>query len=135
MHFTRRNALQLSAGVVAMPFVSRASWAEAYPSRPITLSVPFTAGGPTDAVTRIVAERMRVSLGQTLIVENVAGADGTIGVGRVARAAPDGYTLSVGQWGTHVLNPAAYPLQYDVLKDFEPIALLTSNPYILVTKQ
>jgi tripartite-type tricarboxylate transporter receptor subunit TctC len=77
---------------------------------------------------------MRVSLGQPVIIEDVAGADGTIGVGRVARAAPDGYTLSVGQLGTHVLNGAAYSLQYDLLKDFEPISLLTSNPYILVTK-
>jgi tripartite-type tricarboxylate transporter receptor subunit TctC len=97
--------------------------------------VPFAAGGPTDTVVRIVSERMSASLGQPVIIENVGGADGTIGVGRAARAAPDGYTLSVGQWGTHVLNGAVYTLPYDVLKDFEPVALLTSNPYILVTKK
>ncbi|MBV9065157.1 MAG: tripartite tricarboxylate transporter substrate binding protein BugD, partial [Methylobacteriaceae bacterium] len=87
--------------------------AQTYPARPVTLVVPFAAGGPTDAITRIVAERMRVLLGQTVIIENVTGADGSIGVGRVARAAPDGYTLSIGQWSTHVLNGAAYALTYD----------------------
>ena len=99
------------------------------------MNVPFAAGGPTDAVARIVAEGMRPSLGQVVIIENVAGADGTIGVGRVARAVPDGYTLSVGQIGSHVLNGAAYSLQYDLVKDFEPISLLTSNPYILVANK
>jgi tripartite-type tricarboxylate transporter receptor subunit TctC len=95
--------------------------------------VPFAAGGPTDTITRIVAERMRASLGQTVIIENVTGADGSIGVGRVARAAPDGYTLSVGQWSTHVLNGAAYALSYDLLKDFEPVALIATNPEVIVT--
>jgi tripartite-type tricarboxylate transporter receptor subunit TctC len=96
--------------------------------------VPFPAGGPTDTVGRIVAERMRVSLGQPIIIENVTGGGGTIGVGRVARAVPDGYTLSVGYLGTHVLNGAIYPLQYDVLNDFEPVALLASNPQLIVAK-
>jgi len=131
----RRQFLRLAAGAAALPVVSRYAAAQTYPTRPVTLNVPFTAGGPTDAVARIIAERMRATLGQAVIVENVAGADGTIGVGRVARAAPDGYTLSVGQWGTHVLNGAAYSLQYDVLTDFEPVSLLTSNPYIVVTKK
>jgi tripartite-type tricarboxylate transporter receptor subunit TctC len=99
------------------------------------MNVPFAAGGPMDAVARIVAEGMRAALGQAVIIENVTGADGTIGVGRVARAAPDGYTLSVGQIGTHVLNGAAYSLRYDVVKDFEPISLLSSNPYILVANK
>jgi tripartite-type tricarboxylate transporter receptor subunit TctC len=107
--------------------------AQTYPTRPITMVVPFAAGGPTDTITRIVAERMRVSLGQTVIIENVTGADGSIGVGRVARAAPDGYTLSVGQWSTHVLNGAAYTLSYDPLKDFEPVALIATNPEVIVT--
>src|SRR5271169_1671681 len=107
--------------------------AQTYPTRPITMVVPFAAGGPTDTITRIVAERMRGSLGQTVIIENVTGADGSIGVGRVARAAPDGYTLSVGQWSTHVLNGAAYKLAYDLLKDFEPVALLATNPQVIVT--
>jgi tripartite-type tricarboxylate transporter receptor subunit TctC len=131
----RRQFLRLAAGTAALPVVSRYASAQTYPTRPITLNVPFAAGGPTDAVARIIAERMRTTLGPAVIVENVAGADGTIGVGRVARAAPDGYTLSVGQWGTHVLNGAAYSLQYDVLTDFEPVSLLTSNPYIVVTKK
>jgi tripartite-type tricarboxylate transporter receptor subunit TctC len=107
--------------------------AQTYPTRPITMVVPFAAGGPTDTITRIVAERMRSSLGQTVIIENVTGADGSIGVGRVARAAPDGYTLSIGQWSTHVLNGAAYTLAYDLLKDFEPVALLATNPEVIVT--
>jgi tripartite-type tricarboxylate transporter receptor subunit TctC len=107
--------------------------AQTYPTRPITMVVPFAAGGPTDTITRIVAERMRASLGQTVIIENVTGADGSIGVGRVARAAPDGYTLSVGQWSTHVLNGAAYTLSYDLLKDFQPVALLATNPEVIVT--
>jgi tripartite-type tricarboxylate transporter receptor subunit TctC len=124
-------ALMVSVGLT----ITGTARAQVYPSRPITMNVPFAAGGPTDTISRIIAERMRASLGQPVFIENIAGADGTIGVGRAARAAPDGYTLSVGQWGTHVLNGAAYSLQYDVLKDFEPVSLLTSNPYIVVTKK
>ena len=107
---------------------------QTYPSHPIAVVVPFPAGGPTDTVARVVAESMRAALGQPLIVENITGAAGTIGTGRVARAAPDGYTLVAGFWGTHVLNGALYTLQYDVLKDFEPIALLASNPQLIVAK-
>jgi tripartite-type tricarboxylate transporter receptor subunit TctC len=106
-----------------------------YPSRPITMVVPFAAGGPTDVVVRIVSERMGSSLGHTVVVENVAGADGVIGVGRVARARPDGYTVGAGQLGSNVFNGAVYTLPFDLLKDFEPISLLSSNPYILVTKK
>ena len=130
----RRNFLHLAACAAALPVVSRVAWAQAYPSRPITMIVPFPAGGPTDTIGRIVAEGMRVSLRQPIIIENVTGAGGTIGVGRVARAVPDGYTLSVGFLGTHVLNGAIYTLQYDVLKDFEPVALLASNPQLIVAK-
>jgi tripartite-type tricarboxylate transporter receptor subunit TctC len=119
----------------ALPASSRFGWAQAYPSRPITMIVPFSAGGPTDVVMRIVAEGMKASLGQTIIIENVAGADGTIGVGRAARAAPDGYTLSAGQLGTHVLNGAIYSLRYNLVEDFEPISLLGSNAYILITNK
>ncbi len=107
--------------------------AQAYPTRTITMNVPFAAGGPTDTIARVVAQRMSTSLGQSIIIENVTGADGTIGVGRVARAAPDGYLLSIGQWSTHVLNGAAYALPYDLLKDFEPVALLSTNPLVIVT--
>ena len=108
--------------------------AQTYPARPITMVVPFAAGGPVDMVARILSERMRISLGQTIVVENTTGAAGSIGVGRVARAAADGYTLSIGHWSTHVVNGAVYPLQYDLLRDFDPVALLPSNPMIVVSK-
>jgi tripartite-type tricarboxylate transporter receptor subunit TctC len=108
--------------------------AQTYPSRPITMIVPFAAGGPTDRIGRIMAEGMRASLGEPVVIEDVTGASGTIGVGRAARAAPDGYTLSIGQWATHVLNGAVFTLPYNVLDDFEPIALLTSNPQLIVAK-
>jgi tripartite-type tricarboxylate transporter receptor subunit TctC len=109
--------------------------AEVYPSRPITLVVPFPAGGPTDTIARIVAEQLSTTLAQLVLVDNVTGAAGTIGTGRVARAAPDGHTLCVGFLGTHVLNGAVYPLQYDVVKDFEPVAMLASNPQLIVAKK
>jgi tripartite-type tricarboxylate transporter receptor subunit TctC len=108
--------------------------AQGYPNRPIVVVVPFTAGGPTDALMRVLGERMRASLEQPLVVENVTGAAGTIGVGRVVRAPPNGYTLSVGHWSTHVINGAIYPLTFDLLKDLEPVALLTSYPMLLVAK-
>lgn len=107
--------------------------AENYPSRPITLVVPFSAGGPTDSMARIMADRMKTSLGQSLLIENVTGAGGSIGVGRVARAAPDGYTVSIGHLGTHVANGAIYKLGYDLVADFEPVVLLPSNPMVLVS--
>ncbi|HEY2135448.1 MAG TPA: tripartite tricarboxylate transporter substrate-binding protein, partial [Xanthobacteraceae bacterium] len=97
--------------------------------------VPYPPGGPTDVVARVIADRMRVALGQTVIVENVAGGSGSIGVGRVARAVGDGYTLSVGNNGSHVLNAALYTLPYDMFRDFEPVGLLTSNPQIIVTRK
>jgi tripartite-type tricarboxylate transporter receptor subunit TctC len=109
--------------------------AQIYPSRPISLVVPFPAGGPTDAVGRILAEGMRSPLGQPVMVENVAGAGGTVGAGRVARAAPDGYTLVAGNSGTHVVNGAMYALQYDLVKDFEPIALTARETPIIVAKK
>ena len=130
----RRQFLHLAAGAAALPAMSRVSRAQAYPTRPVIAVVPFTAGGPTDALVRTLGERMRVSLGQPLVVENVTGAAGTIGVGRVARAAPDGYTISIGHWSTHVINGALYPLPFDLLKDLEPISLLTSYPMLLLTK-
>ena len=110
-----------------------AASAQTFPSRPITLVVPYGPGGPADILARIMAERMRAPLGQPVIVENVAGAAGTIGVNRVVRAAPDGYTLSYGNWGTHVLNGVIQKVSYDVLTDLEPIALLPDNPYLVVT--
>ena len=109
--------------------------AQSYPTRAITMVVPFGAGGPTDALARIVAERMRAPLGQTVVVENVSGASGTIGLTRVARAAPDGYTIALGNWPSLVVASAVMALPYDVQKDFEPIALLPNNPYIVVSKK
>lgn len=123
----------LAAVAMALGFAGAAQ-AQPYPSRPVTIIVPFAAGGPTDAIARTIGERMRVSLGQTILVENVTGAGGTIGVARAAQAAPDGYTLSLGHLGTHVVNGAIYPLKFDLLNDFEPIALIGSNPMMVVTK-
>ena len=108
---------------------------ETYPSRPVTMVLPFAAGGPTDTLARIIAARMQISFGQPVIIENVSGAAGTIGVGRVARAAPDGYTISVGPMNSHVLTGAIYKLPFDLLKDFEPVALLANNPSVIVSKK
>jgi len=127
--------VRLAAGVAALPVASRTAMAQAYPSRSITMVVPFAAGGPVDTLARILAERMRASLGQTVVIENVTGAGGSIGTGRVARAAPDGYTLVIGIWTTHLVNGAIYALQYDVLNDFEPVALLANNPQVIVAKR
>ncbi len=109
--------------------------AQIYPSRPITINVPFAAGGPADAMARVIGDRMRLALGQPVLVENIVGAAGSIGVGRVVRAAPDGYTVSIGHWSTHVVNGAIYDLPYDLLKDLEPIALLPANPQLIVSKK
>ncbi|HEX4553626.1 MAG TPA: tripartite tricarboxylate transporter substrate-binding protein [Xanthobacteraceae bacterium] len=134
MKLPRRSFLQL-AGAAALPALSRAARAQTYPARPITLVVPASAGGPTDAIGRIMAERMRASLGQTVVIENVSGAGGSIGVGRVARAAPDGYTIGIGHWTHYVLNGAIYSLPYDLLKDFEPIAMIATGPLVIVAKK
>ena len=109
--------------------------AQVYPSRPITIVVPFAPGGVTDVIARSLADRMRGSLGQPLIIENMTGAGGTIGVGRVARAAPDGYMLVAGNMSTHVVNGASYQLQYDLVNDFEPVALLATTPFLLLAKK
>src|SRR5947209_1394313 len=132
MKLPRRRFLHLAAGTAALPVLSRFAWAQAYPSKPITVVVGAAAGGPTDTIGRIITERMRSTLGQTIIIENNGSAAGSIAHGRVARAAPDGYTLSLGHWGTHVVNGAVYSLQYDVLKDFEPVALISNSPYVIV---
>jgi tripartite-type tricarboxylate transporter receptor subunit TctC len=109
--------------------------AHGYPAHPITIIVPFAAGGPTDTLARVLAQRMTVKLGQGIVIENVSGASGSIGVGRVARASPDGYTLSIGNVSTHVFNGAIYPLPYDLLKDFEPVAMVASNPQLVLGKR
>jgi tripartite-type tricarboxylate transporter receptor subunit TctC len=109
--------------------------AQTYPSHPIAMIVPFPAGGPTDAVARIVAERMKVSLGQPIVIENTSGAaGGSIGVGRAEHAPADGYTLSFGNWQSHVLNGAIYTLSYDLLNDLDPISLIATAPEIIISK-
>jgi tripartite-type tricarboxylate transporter receptor subunit TctC len=118
--------------LTAVGFVADAA-ADDFPSRPIAMIVPFAAGGPTDVIGRLMAQYMSPSLGQNVVVEDVTGAAGTIGVGRVAHAPPDGYTLSLGHWSTHVANGAIYALPYDLLKDLEPIAQLPSNPMLMVS--
>jgi tripartite-type tricarboxylate transporter receptor subunit TctC len=131
----RRQFLQLITGAVALPAVSRMTWAQTYPTRPIRMITPFAVGGATDVIARMMAERMKSSLGQPVIVEDATGAAGTIAVGRVAREAPDGYTLSLGNNSSHVMAGATYALQYDLVKDLEPVALLVSNPELVVAKK
>ena len=127
----RRDFIKAAIGTVAAawPMPSRA---ESFPSRPITLIVPFAAGGPTDVLARILADHMRRTLGQTVVIENVTGASGSVAGVRAARATPDGYTLIIGHWGTHVLNGAVYSLQYDVLNDFDPVGLIGNGPQLII---
>ena len=127
----RRTCIMLAVGLAC---AAQPAGAQSYPSRPITMVVPFAAGAPVDMVGRLLAERMRMSLGQPIILENVSGAAGSLGVARAVRAAPDGYTISLGNISSHVLNGAIYPLQFDALKDFEPVALLASNPQLIISK-
>lgn len=133
MKLPRRQFLHLAAGAVALPAAARMAHAQAFPARPITLIVPFPPGGPNDTLGRIMAERMRMTLGQPVVIENVSGANGSLGVGRVARAAPDGYIIGIGTWATHVVNGAIYALPYDV-RDFEPLALLATSPPLFLGK-
>jgi tripartite-type tricarboxylate transporter receptor subunit TctC len=127
----RRTVLAALAALLAWSGVARA---ENYPSRPITVIVPFSAGGPSDAMMRILGERMKTALGQAVLVENVTGAGGSIGVARVVRSPSDGYTLSFGHLGTHVANGAIYKLGYDLVADLEPVVRLPSNPMVIVSK-
>src|SRR5436190_6531733 len=129
-----QRTFAISLALVAMSGSIKSAPAQSYPSRPITMVVPYPAGGLFDALARVLAEPLREALSQTVVIENVGGAGGSIAVGRVARAAPDGYTLSIGSADQFVVNPAIYPLQYDVVKDFDPIALLVSGPTIVVSK-
>ena len=130
----RRQFLGLAASAAAIPALASIAHAQSYPSRPITLIVPFPPGGSTDVVGRIMAERMRPLLGQSLIIENVGGAGGSIALGRVARATPDGYTIDIGQWDTHV-GGIIYNLNYDLQNDFEPVGLMSINPQLMVGRK
>jgi tripartite-type tricarboxylate transporter receptor subunit TctC len=131
MTLPRRLFMQLGGAAVAAPALVRGAAAQSWPSRPITMIIPFPPGGNVDVTGRVLADRMRTTLGQPVIVENVAGANGSIGVGRVARARPDGYTIDLGFLGGHVQNAALYSLQYDPMNDFESIAPLVTTPYIV----
>ena len=128
-----KRAIVAAAAAVALLALGGSASAADYPSHPITMVVPFSAGGPTDALARILGKFMEAKLGKSIVIENVTGAAGSIGVARVVHAAPDGYTISIGHLGTHVANGAVYKLGYDLLKDLEPVVLLPSNPMIVVS--
>jgi tripartite-type tricarboxylate transporter receptor subunit TctC len=129
-------AISLAAGLLAARVAAaQTAPAQSWPTRPITIVVPFVAGGPTDVLARLLGEHIRADLGQPVLVENVTGAGGSIAVGRVAAAAPDGYTISAGHFGTHVANGAIYPLKYDLQRDLDPLIRLPSNPMVVVTRK
>jgi len=126
----------LATGILTASVLAQGTAAaQTYPARPITIIVPFAAGGPTDVLARVLGDHIRADLGQPVLIENVTGAGGSIGVGRVAAAAPDGYTISAGHFGTHVANGAIYPLKYDLERDLDPVARLPSNPMLVVTRR
>src|SRR5882672_8511016 len=122
--------------ILAVASMAISGWAAAqgFPSRPVTLVVPFPPGGSTDTAARIIGEAMRPALGQPVVIENVGGAGGSIAVTRVARAAPDGYTIDIGQWDTHV-GAVIYPITVDLLKDFSPIGLITVNAQLMIARK
>src|SRR5437762_1889430 len=122
LHSNEGGGMKHFAAALALAAVTGLAAAQSFPTRAVTLISPFPPGGSTDTTARIIAERMRAPLGQSVVVETVGGAGGSIGVGRVARAAPDGYTIDIGQWDTHVGN-IIYPINYDLQKDFEPIEI------------
>lgn len=132
MILRRRRFLQLAAGAAAFPAMLQVARAESYPSSPITMFAAGPAGGPTDAIGRVIGNRMPVSLGQTIVVQNLPSSGG-IAVGRVGRATPDGYTIELGHWGTNVVDGAVLALPFDLLKDFEPISMIASNPLLILS--
>ena len=135
MQSHRRHILRLAAGALALPAIARTAAAESFPSRPVTIIVPFAPGALNDIVARQLSDAMGKALGQPVIIENVTGADGTIATNRVVRATPDGYTLVIGNWNTQVANGLIYSLQYDMVKDFEPVMPLPAAPMVLVAKK
>jgi tripartite-type tricarboxylate transporter receptor subunit TctC len=126
--------LLIAAAFVAACASATTATAQTFPTKPVTIVVPFAAGGPSDVLARVLADRMRTTLNQTVVVENTTGAAGTIGVGRVVRSPADGYTISFGHLGTHVVNGAIYPLNFDLLGDLEPVGLVGGNPMVIVSK-
>jgi tripartite-type tricarboxylate transporter receptor subunit TctC len=136
MKIQRRQFLHLAPGAAALPAVTRIAWAQTYPARPITIVVPFAPGGTTDVVARIVGEHLSRRLGQQFVIENVAGAGGTTGTIRTMRASPDGYTIQIGQMGTHAAAVALYPdLAYKPDVDFEPIGMVAGLPIVITAKK
>jgi tripartite-type tricarboxylate transporter receptor subunit TctC len=135
MNLPRRQFLHLAASAAVLPAAAGLAQAQSYRSRPVTIIVPYAAGGPMDVMTRILAEGLRGALGQTIVIENVAGAGGSIGVTRAVRAAPDGYPLSVGNWSTHVADGAIYPLPFDLLKDLDPVSLLPLEANVIIARK
>ena len=132
---SRRECWHLALAAGALPFAARFARAETYPSRPVTMIVPYAAGGPLDVTARILADGLRGALGQTVLIENVAGAGGATGVGRAVRAAPDGYTLSAGNWSSHVANGAIYSLPYDLVADLAPVTLLPYEANVIIARR
>ena len=135
MGFPRRRLLYWAAAAAALAVASQGAAAQTYPSKPITMIVPFAAGGSTDSTARIVADAMGTPLGQTVVIENIGGGSGSIGVDRCVRATPDGYSICLGSWASHVVAAAIHPASYDVLNDLAPISLVASNPMIIVAKK
>jgi tripartite-type tricarboxylate transporter receptor subunit TctC len=132
---SRRRFLHMATGAVTLAAMSPEAWAQAYPVRPITMIIPYPPGGSTDVVARNLSDSMRATLGQSIVIENVGGANGSIGVGRAARAAPDGYTLVMGNWNTFVGNGAIYALSYNLVDDFKPVALVSAAPALITTRK
>ena len=128
------KALLLACVFVVTLLAASSAAAQTYPAKPVTIVVPFSAGGPTDTLARIMGERMRKTLGQPVLVDNTTGAGGSIGVAKVVRAPPDGYTVSLGHWGTHVVNGAYYNLSYNLMSDLEPVAMVATNPQVIISK-
>jgi tripartite-type tricarboxylate transporter receptor subunit TctC len=126
--------MRLLFALIATIAAATSAAAQPYPNKSVTVIVPFAAGGPSDALARLMGDRMKATLGQSFVVENVTGAAGSIGVGRAVKSVPDGYTISFGHLGTHVANGAIYPLPYDMLTDLEPVVLLPSNPMVVVSR-
>ena len=132
---SRRHLLRLAAGVAALAGLRSIGQAQPYPSRPVVIIVPVPPGGVADPIARILADHLTATLGQPVVIENVTGAGGSIGVARLARAAPDGYTLGIGNWLSHVGASAVYPVQYDVLEDLAPVSLLTRSPILITARK
>ena len=127
------KALVVSFAFVAVFSAASIATAQNYPVKPVTIVVPFSAGGPTDTLARIIGDRMRKSLGQPILVDNTLGAGGSIGTGKVVKSPPDGYMISIGHWGTHVVNGVYYNLPFNVLTDFEPVAMIATNPQVIIS--